>query len=111
MVADVKRMVWATVLVLEIILNVLLPVTVNVDAPVAPPIFKLLYVKLPPAKVLAVAELSVNEIVDVPGDSVKPVVVVVFQTIPVPVNEIKLPPKVIERVLVFDDVNVKQVRL
>ena len=73
---------------------------VRADPPVVPALCKFQYVKPPPLNDLAVAELSVSEIVDVPGDRVKPVVVAVFQTKPVPVNDMTLPPKVIARVLV-----------
>ena len=82
-VPAVNKMVCATVLVLEMVLKVFDPVKVKVDMPVAPPMARLLYVKPPPAKVLAVVVVLENKMVDVLALSVMPVAVAKPQTVPV----------------------------
>ena len=85
-VPAVNRTVCATVFVLASVLNVLLPVKVSVDVPVAPPIVRLLYVNPPPANVLAVVVVLERTIVEVPALSVRLVTVPKSQIAPVPAN-------------------------
>ena len=87
------------------VVNVLAPVTITAPEP-EPVIDKLLNVVPPPAKVLLVADVSVIEIVDVPGVNVNPLVDI-FQTVPVLETVHVLEP--IVKVLVFPLVLVKVV--
>lgn len=73
--------------------------------PVAPPIVMLLYVKPPPANVLAVTVVLVNKIVDVPAFNVNPEDVPISQTDPVPVSVIVPDPNDIDLVFVLLELN------
>ena len=85
-VAPEKRMVCATVFVLEIVLKVFESKNDRVEIPVVPPISRSLYVNPPPIKPPPITDVSVNAIFDVAGVNVK-FVDTTDQTAPVPAKD------------------------
>lgn len=100
-----NTIVWATVLVLASSPKVLAPAKVSVDAPVAPPIVKLLYVNPPPKKVRALVVVLDRTIGADAELNVRFVVVLTFQTLPTPLRVHVPDPIVTVRAIVPEALN------
>ena len=106
-----KRIVWATVLVDASSVNEFAPDIDVTDIPVEPPIVSLLNDRPPPAKVLLLIVVLESKMLAVCLLKVRPVVVAVLQTVPVPLNVHRPDPIVIVLELLLLEEKTEQVRL